>query len=222
MKRTMAIVLTIIFCFSLISCGKNSRIQECALVTVSVINKVPNRIKVLSAGWSIDGNTVGTTGVEVAGGGDYLGENSFSFFIDSDEIADEKDLQKLVITVNVSEAEGESFRVGSVKIPSSPGDNYTFELHCEDGCYSLWQSEEMVATVMKGKITDIENQTMFVTPLEGSWELNSSDRFAISMEKLDEDTKPEIGDSIEIIYDGSIEETYPASLGGVCSIKIIR
>lgn len=76
-------------------------------------------------------------------------------------------------------------------------------------------------TSFKAIILEIQNSSCLVEPVEGSQELNSSDRITISMEKLDSSLEPEVGDIIEITYNGDIMETYPARLGEVYSIKVV-
>lgn len=76
--------------------------------------------------------------------------------------------------------------------------------------------------VMQAEITKIENGAMLVTPVEGSSELNSSDSFHISLELMPASPEPEVGDIVEITYNGGIEETYPAGLENVTSIVVVE
>lgn len=76
--------------------------------------------------------------------------------------------------------------------------------------------------VMNAVITEIQNQTMLVTPVEGSPELKSSDFFMIPMENLPASPEPQVGDTLSITYDGYILETYPASLSGITEITVIK
>lgn len=68
-------------------------------------------------------------------------------------------------------------------------------------------------------ITEVENGSVLVEPVEGSPELKSSDEFSIP--NGDEITL-HAGDVIEIKYNGDIMETYPAQLGEVYSLKVIK
>ena len=63
---------------------------------------------------------------------------------------------------------------------------------------------------------------MLVTPVEGSAELNSSDSFCVSIEHMSASLDPEVGDIVEITYNGGIQETYPASLEDVISIVVVK
>ena len=75
---------------------------------------------------------------------------------------------------------------------------------------------------MKGTVLDISNGTVIAEPFVGEDELNSSDKFVISMEKMNSSPEPQVGDIIEVKYNGDIEETYPARLGGVISVSVVE
>ena len=75
--------------------------------------------------------------------------------------------------------------------------------------------------IMTGTVLEISNGTMIVEPLEGEDEFSSSDKFVVSMEHMSASQEPEVGDIIEVTYNGDIEETYPARLGGVTYISVV-
>ena len=75
----------------------------------------------------------------------------------------------------------------------------------------------MIAT-----ITEFENGSMMVTPIEGSWELSSSDVFRVPIQNMNPSPEPVVGDKVEIVYNGCILETYPASFENVVSVTVIR
>lgn len=77
------------------------------------------------------------------------------------------------------------------------------------------------AAVMQGKIVEIDKGNMIIEPVEGSAELKSSDKFSISMEHMDASPEPQVGYIVEITYDGSILETYPAMFGTVYFVKVV-
>lgn len=76
--------------------------------------------------------------------------------------------------------------------------------------------------IIEAKILEISEKSFLVEPVEGSWELNSSDQFTVPIEKMDSALEPQIGDIIEIVYNGEIMESYPAKLGKVYSIKVVQ
>jgi len=71
------------------------------------------------------------------------------------------------------------------------------------------------------RITEIEDHSFLVAPVEGSWELSSSDLFRVPITNMPASPDPQVGDIMEITYDGSILESYPAQFGTVYSIRVI-
>lgn len=71
-------------------------------------------------------------------------------------------------------------------------------------------------------VTEFDNGSMLVTPVEGSWELNSSDLFRIPIQNMESSPEPQVGDVIEVEYDGGILETYPASLENIIYISVVE
>lgn len=74
----------------------------------------------------------------------------------------------------------------------------------------------------RATITEIQNGSMLVTPVEGSDELRSSDSFRVIIENMPSSPEPEVGDIVEITYDGGIKETYPAGLDHVFNIVVVE
>ncbi len=74
----------------------------------------------------------------------------------------------------------------------------------------------------RAAITEIQNGSMLVTPVEGSDELRSSDSFRVNIENMPSSPEPEVGDIVEITYDGGVQETYPAGLDHIFSIVVVE
>ena len=70
------------------------------------------------------------------------------------------------------------------------------------------------------EIVDTGKDYIYVKPEDGSRELKSSNLFTISNEMINEKIQPKKGMWLEIIYSGSILETYPASFAGITSISV--
>ncbi|MCM1279284.1 MAG: DUF5301 domain-containing protein, partial [Robinsoniella sp.] len=68
-------------------------------------------------------------------------------------------------------------------------------------------------------VIEINNDTILVKPIDGSLELNSADKFSISNK---EELELQVGDLIEIDYNGEIMESYPAQLGEVYEITVME
>ncbi len=76
--------------------------------------------------------------------------------------------------------------------------------------------------IFNATVIEISNNYFLVEPIESIWELNSSDRFQVPMEHMDASPEPEIGDTLEIIYNGEFQETYPAVITDVYSVKVVK
>ena len=68
------------------------------------------------------------------------------------------------------------------------------------------------------KILEIHDNYLLVEPEVGMEELKSADKFEIPLDDVDNPTELQVDDSILIVYDGEILETYPAKLGEVYSV----
>ncbi len=71
------------------------------------------------------------------------------------------------------------------------------------------------------RITEVEDRSLLVAPVEGSRELSSSDLFRVSITNMPASPEPQVGDIVEITYDGSILESYPAQFGTVYSMRVV-
>ena len=71
-------------------------------------------------------------------------------------------------------------------------------------------------------ILEIQDGYYLVEPVEGSTELNSADRIMVPMVNINPSQEPEVGDTLEIVYDGVIAESYPAQINTVYSISVVE
>ena len=71
-------------------------------------------------------------------------------------------------------------------------------------------------------ILEIQDGYYLVESVEGSAELNSADQITIPMINMNPSPEPEVGDVLEIEYDGSIAESYPAQIVNVYSIHVVE
>lgn len=83
-------------------------------------------------------------------------------------------------------------------------------------------SAEQSMTTLYAVISEIENDSMLVTPVEGSLELKSADTFSIPVKDVPSSQELQAGDNVEITYNGEILESYPAQFGKVYSIEIVK
>lgn len=72
----------------------------------------------------------------------------------------------------------------------------------------------------RAKVLEVREGGLLVEPLEGEAVRNSADRIVVSTGELE--TLPELdaGDVVEIAFDGSVMESYPAQLGEVYSVAL--
>ena len=75
--------------------------------------------------------------------------------------------------------------------------------------------------ILQARITEVKENALLVTPVEGSLELSSSDLFHVSAANMPPSPEPQVGDILEITYDGSILESYPAQFGTIYSMRVI-
>ena len=71
-------------------------------------------------------------------------------------------------------------------------------------------------------ILEIQDGYYLVEPVEGSAELNSADQITIPMTNMEPSPEPEVGDVLEIEYDGSIAESYPTQITKVYSVRVVE
>ena len=71
-------------------------------------------------------------------------------------------------------------------------------------------------------ILEIHDGYYLVEPVAGSTELNSADQITVPMTNMNPSPEPEVGDVLEIEYDGSIAESYPAQITNVYSIRVVE
>lgn len=72
----------------------------------------------------------------------------------------------------------------------------------------------------EAEILEIYDSYFLVEPVPGSTELRSADRIEIPKKNMEPSPEPQVGDILEIRYNGMMQETYPAVIGEVYSIRV--
>ena len=74
---------------------------------------------------------------------------------------------------------------------------------------------------MKATVIEVNTYSLLVEPFPGSNELNTADKFVVSLENRDR-TWPSVGvgTCIEVTYDGKFLETYPIQLGEIYKLDL--
>lgn len=78
------------------------------------------------------------------------------------------------------------------------------------------------AVTFRAAVLEINDGYYLVEPVEGSAELKSADQITVPMKDMAPSPEPEVGDILEIEYDGYIAESYPAQINNVYSIRVVE
>ena len=82
--------------------------------------------------------------------------------------------------------------------------------------------DENGKATFQATILEVRDGYYLVEPVDGSTELNSADLITVPITNINPSPEPEVGDVLEIEYDGSIAESYPAQITNVYSIRIVE
>ena len=76
--------------------------------------------------------------------------------------------------------------------------------------------------ILQAELLEIHEGFYVVAPLPGSAELRSASRIEVPMKNMEPSPEPQVGDLLEIEYEGQLQETYPARISNPFSIKVIE
>lgn len=82
--------------------------------------------------------------------------------------------------------------------------------------------DENGKATFQATILEVRDGYYLVEPVDGSTELNSADLITVPITNINPSPELEVGDVLEIEYDGSIAESYPAQITNVYSIRIVE
>ena len=77
-------------------------------------------------------------------------------------------------------------------------------------------------SVFQAKVLEVDDGCVLVEPLEGEDELRCSDRIYVFFGDLKNIPEIKVGDILQIQYDGTIRESYPAQIGPAYVIEVIE
>lgn len=89
-------------------------------------------------------------------------------------------------------------------------------------CAAEAPAEEGSEQVFRATVLSVGDGFMVVEPAEGEEELRAADQITVALEHMDPSPEPQIGDTVEISYNGEILESYPAQLGEVYGITVVE
>ena len=170
MKRVMSLLLAAVLCLSVTACG-NKKVPENQPeeICVRVKNTVKGVVSSLGAAWYIGEESLGSTGMQAAGGGEIGGE--ITFVLTRDDVPADADLKQFGMKISVTELSGAEFDVSTLYFPVEFGKEYGFELRDEGGCYAVWA--EMDHTLYDGGYPIGAEGTVQSVDLTGPWHLDS-------------------------------------------------
>ncbi|MBE6114345.1 MAG: hypothetical protein E7191_04615 [Erysipelotrichaceae bacterium] len=89
---------------------------------------------------------------------------------------------------------------------------------------SLSQADEKdeAKYILRAYVQEVSDTYMLVVPTQDSIENATSSLFFIDLQEITEDCLPRLGDMYEIVYDGMIEETYPAKLSNILEVRCVQ
>ena len=82
-------------------------------------------------------------------------------------------------------------------------------------------NSDISVSSLYAKVLEIHDGYFIVEPVEGSWELRSASKIEVPMKNMEPSHEPQVGDILEIEYDGQLQETYPARIIEVYGIRVI-
>ena len=94
-------------------------------------------------------------------------------------------------------------------------------------CLSLLvgcQEEEPVTTeyAFTATVLDVSETQLLVAPDEGTPESKSSDKIYLPLENKTSWPIPQVGDTVNVVYDGIIQELYPARIPNLYRVEILN
>ena len=70
-------------------------------------------------------------------------------------------------------------------------------------------------------VLEVHDTYLLVEPAEGTWERTSADKIEVSLQDKTSWPIPQVGDTVNVFYNGELMETYPARVGKVYSVEIV-
>ena len=91
-----------------------------------------------------------------------------------------------------------------------------------NGAIKVEGVESDPVTVLQAELMEIYDSYYIVEPISGSMELSIADKIEIPIKNIESSPEPQIGDILEIEYNGQLQESYPARISNPYKIKVIK
>ena len=81
--------------------------------------------------------------------------------------------------------------------------------------------EEEDVHSFEATVLEVHETYLLVEPGEDAWERSSSDKIEVSLQDKTSWPIPQVGDTVNVLYNGELMETYPARVGKVYRVEIL-
>ena len=71
-------------------------------------------------------------------------------------------------------------------------------------------------------VLEVHDTYLLVEPAEGAWERSSADKIEVSLQDKTSWPIPQVGDTVNVFYNGELMETYPARVGKLYRVEIVN
>ena len=71
-------------------------------------------------------------------------------------------------------------------------------------------------------VLEVHDAYLLVEPAEGTWERTSADKIEVSLQGKTSWPIPQVGDTVNVFYNGELMETYPARVGKLYRVEIVN
>ena len=137
MKKLLLPVYALLCCLLLVGCSSAFTDENSGeTIRIDIQNEVPDQLKSVAVSFYRGDEILGTQAMQNADGS-LLAREKISFELTEDDISD-GDLNGITLSVSVTDLRGESYDVSELSLLPEWGEQYSFLLRYEDGCYSLY------------------------------------------------------------------------------------
>ena len=88
--------------------------------------------------------------------------------------------------------------------------------------YPKGQIPQMEEFSFQATVLEVHETYLLVEPGEETWERSSSDKIEVSLHDKTSWPIPQVGDTVNVFYNGELMETYPARVGKVYRVEIMN
>ena len=110
--------------------------------------------------------------------------------------------------------------------PESDAEIYAFGAKFESSVSSVGGADDPTNVTVEHQFTaevlEVRNDYLLVEPAYGSAERNSADKIEVSLKDKTSWPIPQVGDTVTVVYNGEIQETYPARIPSVYRVEVIE